>query len=34
MDSVAFYDGYAEAVGEPTPKGIVRLNNAVPAVAG
>lgn len=32
MDSVVFYDGYAETVDEPTSKGVVRLNNAVQAV--
>lgn len=32
MDTVIFYDGYAETVDEPIPEGIVRLNNAVNAV--
>jgi len=32
MDSVVFYDGYAETVDDPTSKGIIRLNNAVQAV--
>lgn len=32
MESVVFYDGYAETVDEPVAEGIVRLNNAVQAV--
>ena len=32
MDTVIFYDGYAETVDEPTPEGVVRLSNAVNTV--
>ncbi len=32
MDTVIFYDGYAETVDEPTPEGVIRLSNAVSAV--
>ncbi|MGH1348330.1 MAG: peptide-N-glycosidase F-related protein [Nannocystales bacterium] len=32
MDSVVFYDGYAETVDEPTAKGIIRINNAVQTI--
>lgn len=32
MDSVVFYDGYAETVDEPTPEGVLRLNNAIQAI--
>lgn len=32
MDTVIFYDGYAETVDAPTPEGVVRLSNAVNAV--
>lgn len=32
MESVVFYDGYAETVDEPTPEGVLRLNNAIQAI--
>ncbi len=31
MESVIFYDGYAETVDEPVPEGIIRLSNSVHA---
>jgi hypothetical protein len=32
MESVVYYDGYAEVVDEPVPEGILRLSNSVHAV--
>lgn len=32
IESVVFYDGYAEPVDEPLPEGVIRLNNAIHAV--
>ena len=32
MESVVYYDGYAEVVDEPVPEGVLRLSNAVHAV--